>query len=122
MKTMNIAIIEYKNSPSYVQQIINIILRPYRQFIRCYVDDIIIFFKIFKKYIEYLDTIFELFNRIGITFKNSKIYFDYLLIILLKQRINNLNTTCAEDRIAIFKDFQFPQILKNLKKYLEMIK
>jgi hypothetical protein len=30
--------------------------------------------------------------------------------------------TYTENRIAAFKNFQFPQILKNLKKYLEMIK
>jgi hypothetical protein len=80
---MNIAIIKYKNSPSYIQRIINTILQLYRQFTRCYVDDIIIFFKIFEKYIEYLDAIFELFNRIEITFKNLKIYFGYPSIILL---------------------------------------
>jgi hypothetical protein len=84
---------------------INIILRSYRQFARYYVDDIVIFFKIFEEYIEYLDTIFELFNRIGITFKNFKIYFDYFSIILLKQRIDRLDITCAENRIAIFKNF-----------------
>jgi hypothetical protein len=98
------------------------ILQPYRQFIRYYVDNIIIFSKIFKKYIEYLNIIFELFNRIGIIFKNSKIYFGYLLIILLKQRMNGLDIIYTENRIAILKDFQFPQTLKNLKKYLEMIK
>jgi hypothetical protein len=63
---------------------IDIILRPYRQFARCYVDDIVIYFKIFEEYIKYLDTIFELFNRIEIIFKNSKIYFDYSSIILLE--------------------------------------
>jgi hypothetical protein len=81
---MNVIIIEYKGSPFYVQRIMDIILRSYRQFVYYYVDDIIIFFKIFEEYIEYLNTIFELFNRIGITFKNSKIYFDYSSIILLK--------------------------------------
>jgi hypothetical protein len=81
---MNIAIIEYKGSPPYIQRIMDIILQSYRQFARCYVDDIIIFFKIFEEYIEYLDTIFELFNRIGITFKELKIYFGYPLIIFLK--------------------------------------
>jgi hypothetical protein len=73
----------YKGSPLYVQWIIDTILRSYRQFVRYYVDDIVIFFKIFEMYIEYLDTIFELFNRIGITFKNFKIYFGYSSIILL---------------------------------------
>jgi hypothetical protein len=118
---MNIAIIEYKDSPPYVQRIIDIILRSHRQFTHYYVDDIVIFFKTFEKYIEYLDTIFELFNRIRITFKNSKIYLDYPLIILLKQRINGLNIIYVKNYIAALKNLQFPQILKNLKKYLEMI-
>jgi hypothetical protein len=61
------------------------ILRSYRQFIRYYVDDIVIFSKTFEEYIGYLDTIFELFNRIEIIFKESKIYFDYFSIILLEQ-------------------------------------
>jgi hypothetical protein len=119
---MNITIIKNKDSPPYIQRIINIILRLHYQCARCYIDDIIIFFKTFEEYIEYLDIIFELFNRIGITLKNSKIYLGYPSIILLKQRINNLDITYAENRIAAFKDLQFPQILKNLKKYLEMIK
>jgi hypothetical protein len=101
---MNIAIIKYKDSPPYIQRIMDIILRSHLQFALYYVDDIIIFFQIFEKYIEYLDTIFELFNRIGIIFKNSKIYFDYSSIILLGQRINDLNIIYAENRIAIFKD------------------
>jgi hypothetical protein len=122
MKTINITIIEYKDSFPYVQQIINTILQWYRQFAHCYVDDIIIFFKIFEKHIKYLDTIFELFNRIEIIFKDSKIYIDYPSIIFLRQRMNNLNMTCAENRIAAFKNLQFSQILKNLKKYLEMVK
>jgi hypothetical protein len=97
------------------------ILRPYRQFTYYYVDDIVIFSKNFEKYIEYLNTIFELFNYIGITFKNLNFYFDYSSIILLGQRVNDLNIIYAEDRIAIFKNLQFQQTLKNLKKYLGII-
>jgi hypothetical protein len=105
METINITIIKYKSSPLYVQRMINTILRLYRQFIRYYVDDIIIYSKKFSEYIKYLDIIFELFNRIGITFKNLNFYFDYPSIIFLKQRINDLEMTCADNRIAIFKNF-----------------
>jgi hypothetical protein len=101
---------------------IDTILRPHRQFAHYYVNDIIIFSKTFEKYIEYLNTIFELFNRIKITLKNSKIYFDYPSIIFLKQRMNELDITCAENRIAALKDFQFPQTLKDLEKYLGIVK
>ncbi len=38
---------------------------------RYYVDDIVIFFKIFGQHIEYLDTIFELFDELGIIFINE---------------------------------------------------
>jgi hypothetical protein len=41
IETMNIAIMEYKGSPPYVQRMIDTILRPHRQFARCYVDDIV---------------------------------------------------------------------------------
>jgi hypothetical protein len=81
---MNVIIMKYKDSPPYVQRIMDIILRPHRQFAYDYVDDIIIFFKNFEEYIEYLDPIFELFNRIGIIFKDLKFYFGYLSIIFLK--------------------------------------
>ena len=45
--------------------------RPYINYARYYIHDIIIFFKIFGQYIEHLDTIFELFNELGITFINE---------------------------------------------------
>jgi hypothetical protein len=62
----------------------DIILRPHYLFARYYIDDIVIFFQTFEEHIKYLDIIFELFNRIGITFKNLKFYFGYFSIILLK--------------------------------------
>jgi hypothetical protein len=42
-----------------------------------------IFFKIFKDYIEYFDKIFNLFDTLNIILKESKAYLGYLLIILL---------------------------------------
>src|SRR6266536_227776 len=48
------------------------ILHFYNSFARYYVDDIVIFFKIFEKYIEYLNTILDLFGRLDVTLKNTK--------------------------------------------------
>ena len=42
--------------------------RSYMNYARYYVDDIVIFFKIFGQYIEHLDTIFKLFDELGIIF------------------------------------------------------
>jgi hypothetical protein len=59
------------------------VLRPYKTYARCYINDIIIFSKIFKDYIEYLDKIFDLFDTLSIILKGFKVYLGYLLIILL---------------------------------------
>ncbi len=59
------------------------ILRLYKSFIWCYIDDIIIFFKIFEEYVEYFDIILGLFDRLGMTIKEIKIFLGYPSIILL---------------------------------------
>jgi hypothetical protein len=62
---------------------IDSVLRPYRIYARYYINDIVIFSKIFKNYIEYLDKIFDLFDTLNIILKGLKVYLGYLLIILL---------------------------------------
>jgi hypothetical protein len=62
---------------------IDSVLRPHKIYARYYIDDIMIFFKIFKDYIEYFDKIFNLFDTLGIILKGPKVYLGYLSIILL---------------------------------------
>ncbi len=90
---------------------IDLILRPYRNYARYYVDDIVIFFKIFEQYIEYLDTIFELFDVLGIIFKDIKNYLDYLSIILLEQRVDGFGISCVKERIVVIRELEFPENL-----------
>jgi hypothetical protein len=35
--------------------------------------------------------------------------------------MDELDITCVENRIAVLKNFQFPQTLKDLEKYLGMV-
>jgi hypothetical protein len=48
----------YKGLPPYVQRMMNAVFRFYKDYARCYIDDIVIFSKIFLNYIEHIDTIF----------------------------------------------------------------
>jgi hypothetical protein len=59
------------------------VLRFYKIYARYYIDDIVIFFKIFKNHIEHFDKIFNLFDTLSIILKRFKAYLGYLLIILL---------------------------------------
>ncbi len=59
-------------SGGYYHLINTDLTRPYKNYVRYYVDDIIIIFKTFEQYIEHLDTIFELFDApISLTFDDD---------------------------------------------------
>ena len=75
----------------YAQYMINMIFKFHKFFICCYIDDIIIFSKILKNYFKHLNTVFNLFNELKITFKEVKTHLNYLLIILLNQQIDDFD-------------------------------
>jgi hypothetical protein len=83
LEISNVVIMGYKGSLPYAQRMMDSVLRPYRTYARCYIDDIVIFSKTFEDYIEHLDKIFDLFDTLGITLKGPKAYLGYPLIILL---------------------------------------
>ena len=95
------------------------ILRPYKPFTRYYIDNIIIFFKIFEEYVEYLDISLKLFDRLEIIIKGVKIFLDYPSIILLGQWVNGFDITISEERTAVIRNLAFLKMLKNLEIYLD---
>jgi len=44
---LQVVVIRFKNSLAYVQRVMNEQLREFREFVRVYIDDIIVFFKTF---------------------------------------------------------------------------
>ena len=75
----------YQESSSYAQHMMNMIFRSHKFFVCCYIDDIVIFLKILKNYLKHLNTVFNLFDELKITFKKVKTHLNYSLIILLNQ-------------------------------------
>ncbi len=64
--------------------------RPYMDYARYYVDDIMIFSKIFGQHIEYLDTIFELFDVLGIILINEvylNLHEDYRILDIKSKKL-----------------------------------
>ena len=57
-KQFNVIVMKFKNSSFYVQRQIDAFLRIYRVFARVYINDIIIFSHILKKYISHLHVVF----------------------------------------------------------------
>ena len=61
LKHYNVAFIEFKGLILYIQKKMNDFLHLYKHFVKCYIDDVVIFFKTIKKYFEHLRIIFRLF-------------------------------------------------------------
>ena len=60
------------------------ILRPHKEYARCYIDDIVIFFKTYEEHVRHLNAVFGLFDSMGFTLKGTKTYLGYPSIILLE--------------------------------------
>ena len=120
-KKLQVIAINFKNSPIYIQQIINKQLQDFRKFVRIYINDIAIFFKTFVKYINYLNQIFTKFVELRIILSSKKIFLNYLSIILLRQKIDAFELFTIEERITIVKIIKFSKTLKTLKIYLGLV-
>ena len=96
------------------------ILHSYKFFVHYYINNIIIFSKILEDHFQYLNMIFNLFNKLEIIFKRIKTHLDYLLIILLDQQVNNFDIIFSKKQIAVLQDLSFSETLKNLKIYLDL--
>ena len=89
----------FRNSPTYVQKIINRILYSFRHFYKTYIDNIMIFSFSLKKHINYLIQIFQTLAKMNIHFTFNKTFLKYLFVRLLNQRVNALNLIIIEKKL-----------------------
>ena len=106
-KSFNVTVINFKNSSTYVQKQIDKLLRLYRQYIKVYVNDIIIFFKTKKKHEVHLRTIFFVFKNNNIFIKFIKVFIEYFFVFLFDQKINPLNLIIAVEKFRVIAKLRF---------------
>ena len=119
-KVFKITVIEFQNSSFYVQQIINQIFQSHYKYVKAYIDNIVIFFKSLLKYINYLNAVLSIFERLDIILKLIKFFFDYLSVQLLEQKIDALNLTIFINKLWAISELEFSKSLKDLEIYLDM--
>ncbi len=83
-------------------------------------NDIVIFFKILKEYVDHLRTIFYLLNFKKIILFSKKLFLSYLFITLLEQKIDAFDFIVLINKIATIKSLNFLYKLANLKLYLNL--
>ena len=119
-KSFNVTVMKYKNSFAYVQRQIDRFLRFCRSFVRIYIDDVIIFFKISKKHFVYFEEIFRIFRKFNILIKSFKIFFVYFSIQFLDQRVNSLKLITNENKLRAINKLKFSITFRKLEHYLEL--
>ena len=116
----NVIVMRYKNSFAYVQRQIDRFLRFYK-FVKIYVDDIVIYFKILKKHFFYFREIFDILTTNNIFIKLEKTFVEYFTMYLLNQKIDFLELTTIGKKLKIISKLKYSQIFQILKIYLRFI-
>ena len=98
---------KFKNSLFYVQRQIDAFLRIYQVFARVYVNDIVIFSHILKKYISHLHIVFQLLDNYEISLFLKNFFLKYFIINFLNQKIDVFDLTIAIDKLKIIIKLNF---------------
>ena len=120
-KSFNVVVMRYKNSSVYVQRQIDRLLRAYRKFVKAYVDDIVIFSRIWQEHVNHLRQIFIKLISVNIFIKFIKAFIDYSSVQLLSQKVNSLDLFISEKKLRVIAKLQFSRTLRQLKTYLDLI-
>ena len=83
-KQYNVILIKYKESSPYIQKQINKIFKLIREFVKVYINNIIVFSKMLLKHLNYLRKIFTLFRQKRINLNFKKLFLNYFSVILLE--------------------------------------
>ena len=116
----NVAVMKYKNSFVYVQRQIDRMLKFCRKFVRVYIDDVVIFFKILNEHLFHLRSIFDLLTINNIFINSVKTFIDYSSVNLLEQHVNSFDLSINKDKIKIISEFIFSQNLNDFETYLSL--
>lgn len=115
-----VPVMGYRNSPAYVQLMIDRILCPFKLFCRAYVDSIVIFSNLLEEHVEHLRQVFKVLEHMNIHLSPKKSFLGYSFVQLLGQKVDALGLATAEEKLAAIANLSFPRTLAQLEKYLDL--
>jgi hypothetical protein len=120
-KQFNVCVMSYKNSLVYVQRQTNLMLSDLRNFVRAYIDDIVIFFKTLEEHLHHLSLLFNRLLSYNVILNSKKAFLDYSSIVLLDQMIDALDLITVEKKLTVIVNLIFFYTLKKLEIYVDLI-
>jgi hypothetical protein len=96
-------------------------LKNLRDFVKAYMNDIIIFSKTLNEHLNHLRRVFKRLQNYNVILNSKKIFLDYFSIVLLEQVVDAFDLTTTEKKLVAIVNLIFSLSLKKLKIYLDLI-
>ena len=120
LERSTVAMMGFRNSPAYVQRFMDKKLLPYKDFARCYIDDIVIFSDTGIEHEQHLRQVFQLFKDLNLSISPKKSWVGYDSVQLLGYRVDAFGLCNTEERLKAIARIKFPRTLKALENYIGM--
>jgi hypothetical protein len=95
-------------------------LRQYREFVRIFIDDLVIFSRTLEEHLRHLHLVFTLLDTLGVTLKPSKAFIAFPSIRLLGQVVDGFSMLAAKDKLHALTTLNFLENLKKLKIFIRL--
>lgn len=118
LERSTVALMGFRNSPAYTQRFMDQLLTPHAKYCRAFIDDIVIYSDNLEDHKKHLRKIFKLFISKNIAISPSKSFVGYPNVELLGFRVDGFGLSNTADRIAAYKQLDFPRNLKALEQYI----
>jgi hypothetical protein len=115
-----VALMGFRNSPAYAQRFMDRLLRPFRDFVAAFIDDIVIFSDNEADHLKHLEEIFSLFTKKRVSLSANKSFLGYPSVQLLGFKVDAFGLSNTEDRTAAIRRIQFPKTLQDLERWIGM--
>ncbi len=116
-----VTFMNFKNSSTYAQRRINMILRDLKHCCKVFIDDIIIFSATLEKHVKHLSLIFQRLFDYDIKLNSCKTFLNFSSIALLEQHVDEFDLHAIKNKVVAILNWKFLTTLKALKIYLRFI-
>ncbi|CAI9633107.1 unnamed protein product [Alternaria burnsii] len=96
-------------------------LRDMADYAKAFIDDFVIYSKIFDDHLKHLNAFFGRIDEYGITLAPNKCFIGYPTVKLLGQRVDAFGIASTDERIHALRNLSFPRHAKDMEKYIGAI-
>jgi hypothetical protein len=108
----------FTNSPAHMQRFMDKKLRHMRNYVRCYVDDIVVHSKTFDDHLRHLQEVFQTLHDTGLYLSPTKCHLGYHSVKLLGRLVDRLGLSTLKERADAIQKLDFPKTLQQLESFI----